>query len=64
MVKHEPDPHTAACEVSSSGTRFTDEFRYLLDMINIVFRVGWFRAAASGAGLRGRGQGSAGRPTA
>ena len=33
-------------------------------MINIVLRVGWFRAAASGAGLRGRGQGSAGRPTA
>ena len=33
-------------------------------MINIVVRVGWFRAAASCAGLRGRGQGSAGRPTA
>ena len=32
------------------------KFRYLLDMINIVLRVGWFHAAASGAGLRGRGR--------
>ena len=50
--------------MSSSGTRLTNEFRYLLDMINIVVWVGWFRVAADGAGLRGRGQGSAGRPTA
>ena len=50
--------------MSSSTTRLTKEFRYLLDMINIVSRVGWFRAAASRAGSRGRGQGSAGRPTA
>ena len=33
-------------------------------MINIVVWVGWFRVAADGAGLRGRGQGSAGRATA
>src|SRR3712207_1357806 len=32
-------------------------------MIILVVR-GWFRAAAGGAGWRGRGQGSAGRPTA
>jgi hypothetical protein len=32
--------------MSSSGTRLTDEFRYVLDMINIMFGVGWFRAAA------------------
>ena len=32
-------------------------------MINLP-RAGWFRAAADRAGLRGRGQGSAGRPTA
>ena len=32
--------------VPSSGTRLTDEFRYVLDMINIMFGVGWFRAAA------------------
>jgi hypothetical protein len=32
--------------LSSSGTRLTDEFRYVLDMINIMFGVGWFRAAA------------------
>ena len=50
--------------LSSSGTRLTNEFRYLLDMINIVVWVGWFRAAAKSAGVRGRGQGSAGRPTA
>jgi hypothetical protein len=31
-------------------------------MINIVFRVA-FRAAANSAGRKGRGQGSAGRPT-
>src|SRR5215211_267448 len=30
----------------------------------ILPRAGWFRAAADRAGLRGRGQGSAGRPTA
>jgi hypothetical protein len=50
--------------VSSSGTRLTDEFRYLLDMINMLAWSGWFRAAAIRAGSRGRGQGSAGRPTA
>ena len=44
--------------MSSSGTRLTNEFRYLLDMINIVLWVGWFRVAADGAGVRGRGQGS------
>jgi len=33
-------------------------------MINIVVWVGWFRVAAKSAGVRGRGQGSAGRPTA
>jgi hypothetical protein len=26
--------------LSSSGTRLTNEFRYLLDMINIAFRIG------------------------
>jgi hypothetical protein len=37
--------------MSSSTTRLTNEFRYLHDMINIVFlRVGWFRAAANSAG--------------
>jgi hypothetical protein len=40
----------AAEAMSSSGTRLTNEFRYLLDMINIVFRVGWFRAVALRAG--------------
>jgi hypothetical protein len=58
------DGVAARLDLSSSGTRLTDEFRYLRDMINIVLRVGWSRAAASGAGLRGRGQGSAVRPTA
>src|SRR4029450_3449022 len=33
-------------------------------IILVVSDVGWFRAAANSAGLRGRGQGSAGRPTA
>ena len=51
--------------LGSSGTRLTHEFRYLPDMINIVVSVvGWFRVAANSAGVRGRGQGSAGRPTA
>jgi integrase len=27
-------------QLSSSGTRLTNEFRYLLDMINIAFRIG------------------------
>ena len=35
--------------MSSSGTRLTNEFRYLLDMINIVVWVGWFRVAAKEA---------------
>src|SRR6476660_2211136 len=56
--------HNAQWLLSSSGTRLTNEFRYLLDMINIVVWVGWFRVAAKSAGVRGRGQGSAGRPTA
>jgi Phage integrase family len=38
----EPSPE----KVSSSTTRLTNQFRYLLDMINIVRRGGWFRAAA------------------
>jgi hypothetical protein len=46
MVKHEPELHTQDQRLSSSGTRLTDEFRYVLDMINIMFGVGWFRAAA------------------
>ena len=51
--------------VSSSGTRLTNEFRYLLDMIIfLLWWAGWFRAAAIRAGWRGRGQGSAARPTA
>src|SRR5829696_1038138 len=51
--------------VSSSGTRLTNELRYVLDMIILVVSAGgWFRAAANSAGVRGRGQGSAGRPTA
>ena len=50
--------------MSSSTTRLTKEFRYLLDMINIVRGMGWVRVAANSAGVRGRGQGSAGRPTA
>src|SRR4030095_7144361 len=33
-------------------------------IILVVSDVGWFRVAANSAGLRGRGQGSAGRPTA
>src|SRR4029450_3494854 len=33
-------------------------------IILVVSDVGWFRAAANSAGLRGRGQGSGGRPTA
>src|SRR5687767_12762256 len=33
-------------------------------IILVVWAGGWFRAAANSAGLRGRGQGSAGRPTA
>ena len=41
--------------LSSSGTRLTNEFRYLLDMINIVFRVGWFRAAAILRRVKGSG---------
>ena len=52
------------CCLSSSGTRLTNEFRYLLDMIILGCVVGRFRAAAIYAGLRGRGQGSAGRTTA
>ena len=45
--------------VSSSGTRLTNEFRYLLDVINIASRVGWFRAAAilrrvKGVGVKAR----------
>jgi hypothetical protein len=63
-ARHCGDLETSWTEMSSSGTRLTKEFRYLLDMINMVFPVGWFRAAAICAGLRGRGQGSAGRPTA
>jgi predicted secreted protein len=52
-------------QVSSSGTRLTNEFRYVLDMIILaVWAGGWFRAAAFRAGVRGWGQGSAGRPTA
>src|SRR4051812_34464753 len=50
--------------MSSSGTRLTNEFRYLVDMIIFALGGGWFRAVAAGAGWRGRGQGSAGRPTA
>jgi hypothetical protein len=47
------DPGTS-CTLLSSGTRLTDEFRYLLDMIILVVLAGgWFRAAADSAGLRG-----------
>ena len=41
--------------MSSSGTRLTNEFRYLLDMINIASRVGWFRAAAILRRVKGSG---------
>jgi len=42
-----------ATPLSSSGTRLTKEFRYLLDMINIVVWVGWFRVAGpSGRAVR------------
>ena len=44
-----------ASPLSSSGTRLTNEFRYLLDMINIVFRVGWFRAVAILRRVKGSG---------
>jgi hypothetical protein len=44
--------------MSSSTTRLTDEFRYLLDMINIVFsgrvvprRCFWRRVTGSGSRL-------------
>jgi hypothetical protein len=49
--------------VSSSGTRLTDVFRCLPDMINCGWS-GWFRVAVGRAGSRGRGQGSGGSPTA
>jgi hypothetical protein len=50
--------------VSSSGTtRLTNWFRYVLDMIILVWGER-FRVAAIRAGVRGWGQGSAGRPTA
>jgi hypothetical protein len=39
--------------LSSSSTRLTNWFRYLLDMINIVFGVGWFRAAAKERRVKG-----------
>jgi hypothetical protein len=49
--------------VSSSGTRLTDEFRYLLDMINIVFWSGGsaplLTASGHGVGVKAR---PAGRP--
>ena len=38
MVKHEPELHKQGLPMSSSTTRLTDQFRYLLDMINIVRR--------------------------
>ena len=41
--------------MSSSGTRLTNEFRYLLDMINIILRVGWLRAAAILRRVKGSG---------
>jgi hypothetical protein len=46
VVADAMDSARASALLSSSGTRLTDEFRYVLDMINIMFGVGWFRAAA------------------
>jgi hypothetical protein len=51
--------------VSSSGTRLTNEFRYLLDMIILVVSAGWVvPRRCDSRRVTGRGQGSAGRPTA
>ena len=49
-------PRTGSRGLSSSTTRLTNQFRYMLDMIILVLGWWWFRAAAKER--RGKGWGS------